>query len=126
MKKIIFFSFFIAILFSSKSFCFEPEEHLPNAKEEQRAINLFTEIKCLVCQGQSIESSNTAFSYEMRKLIRSKIAKQKTDAQIKQELVLEFGDEILFSTQNTTPLWLIFAFAILLALLFFFHFFQKA
>lgn len=130
MQKHTFFaiitSFFIVIFFASNSFALSPEEHLPNEEQEQRAINLFSEVKCLICQGQSIESSSTEFSYEMRKLIRRKIAAGKTDAEVREELVQQFGEDILFSTQNNTPLFLIGVFAIFLGLLFFLHFFKKA
>jgi len=129
MRRFSFFIitlFFITIFTQNSAFSLTPEEHLPNQEQEQRAIKLFTEVKCLICSGQSIESSNTEFSYEMRKLIRHKIANQKSDAEIKEELVKQFGDEILFSTQNNFPLFFIIVFACVLAILFFFCFFKKS
>jgi cytochrome c-type biogenesis protein CcmH len=94
-KKIIF-TFFLFIL-TLNSFAFSPEERLENAKLENRAQELFLEIRCLVCSGQVIENSDTEFSLEMRKLIRKKIIQGKTNEKIKLELVAEFGEDILTS-----------------------------
>ena len=75
-----------------------PEVRFSDEIQEERARKLFLEVRCLVCNGQVIESSNTEFSFEMRKLIRKKISEKKSDEKIKKELVEEFGDDIL-----TTP-----------------------
>jgi len=75
-------------------------------------------VKCLVCNGQSIESSSTEFSYEMRKLIRQKIAEGKSDEKVRVELAQEFGDDVLLSSQkNSTLLLLTLIFAALLAII---------
>lgn len=110
MKKLFFFLFF-----SFNSFALSPEQHLSNQAQEERAMKLFSEVKCLVCNGQAIESSNTEFSFEMRKLIREKIAQGASDKQIKQELVAEFGEEILFSSQSRI-LWILPAVVAILGL----------
>jgi cytochrome c-type biogenesis protein CcmH len=85
--------FFLFFSFSSRAL--SPEERLPNQAQEQRAMNLFLQIRCLVCSGQVIESSDTEFSFEMRKLVRDKISAGKTDEEIKQDLVAEYGEDIL-------------------------------
>jgi len=113
-------SFFL-IIFSFNSFALNPEERLEDPKDEARAMKLFTEIRCLVCEAQSIESSNTEFSASLRKVIRIKIAQGKNDEEIKTELRKEFGDQILMSaepgkTSQTLPWILPFIFAGLLAL----------
>ncbi len=105
----------IFCIFSYASFALSPEEHLPNQAQEQRALKLFSEVKCLVCAGQSVEGSSTEFSFEMRKLIRTKISQNKSNDEIRNELVNEFGDEILLSNQSKI-LWILpLIFAILLA-----------
>lgn len=75
---------------------------------------LFLEVRCLVCNGQVIENSDSEFSFQMRKNIRQKITEGKTDEEIRSELVAEFGDDILTkpSGKNLIILWglpLIFA-----------------
>lgn len=114
-----FCAFFIAaflLLASQNSYALSPEERLSNATQEQHAMQLFTEVKCLVCNGQSIESSSTEFSHEMRKLIRQKIAEGKTDDEVRAELAKEFGDDVLLSSQKNSALWMLtLIFAALLA-----------
>lgn len=123
-------SFFIAIFFlfsSSISHALSTEARLSDSTQEQRAMQLFVEVKCLVCSGQSIESSNTEFSYEMRKLIRQKIAEGKSDDEVRIELVREFGDDVLLSSQKNSTLWLLtIVFAALLASFFIRSFFRKS
>ena len=112
-------TFLIAIfllLAPQNSQALSPEERLPDATQERRAMHLFTEVKCLVCNGQSVESSSTEFSHEMRKLIRQKIAVGENDDEVLAELAKEFGDDVLLSSQKNTSLWLItFLFSALLA-----------
>ena len=94
----ILFSFFILFFFAANALT--PEDRLTDESQERRAMNLFLSVKCLVCAGQSVESSNTEFSFEMRKLIRQKIVTGKSDEQIKLELTKEFGENILLSSQK--------------------------
>ena len=88
------------ILFSLSAFALSPEARLPDESQEQRAMQLFLEVRCLICGGQVIENSNTEFSYEMRKLIRQKISSGLTNEEIKTELVKEFGEDILTSANQ--------------------------
>ena len=90
----IIFLFFLLI--TKQSFALTPETHLPEP-QEQRARELFLQIKCPVCAGQVIESSNTEISFELRKLVREKIVQGKSDEEIKTYLVAEYGEDILNS-----------------------------
>ncbi len=93
MKKLFLVTLFF---FSSlNSFALTPENRLTDESQEQRAMKLFLEVRCLVCEGQVIENSNTEFSFEMRKLIREKIESGKSDEEIKSDLIKEFGKDIL-------------------------------
>ena len=92
--KISEFLFFL-ICFTNTSLALAPEARLADETMEQRARDLFLTVRCLVCGGQVIDSSNTEFSFEMRKLIRKKILEGKSDHDIKEELVQEFGPDIL-------------------------------
>jgi len=109
LMKIFSLSFFAALFFLTNSYALSPEIKLADEAQEQRAMNLFLEVRCLVCNGQVIENSDTEFSFEMRKLIREKIKKGESDKQIKAQLVSEFGENILTEPQNFTKifLWLV-------------------
>ena len=60
-------------------------------------MTLFLEVKCLTCNGQVIENSESEFAFQMRNLIRQKILDGKSDDEIKSDLKAEFGDNILTS-----------------------------
>jgi cytochrome c-type biogenesis protein CcmH len=112
----------ITLLFiSNNSFALAPENHLPDEAQEQRAMNLFLQVRCLICDGQVIENSNTEFSFEMRKLIRVKIQDGESDQEIKEDLVQQFGEDILTSadiSSNNFTLWILPAIFALLAAIF--------
>ncbi len=124
---IFFINIFAAITIPATSRAISPEEHLANQAQEQRAINLFSEVKCLICSGQSIEGSSSEFSYEMRKLIRQKIAQGKSDDEVRAELVKQFGDDVLLSSEKNFPvLFVTIFFALLLTFLFWRNFFRAS
>ncbi len=109
------------ILVSFAANALAPEKHLADEKQEQRAVKLFLEVRCLVCGGQVIENSNTEFSFAMRQLIRQKISENKSNKEIKTELIKEFGEDILIepSLKGSFLLWslpIIFAIAIVFIL----------
>ncbi len=112
------------LLFSLSAHAFSPEERLTDEALEQRAMNLFLQVRCVVCGGQVIENSNSEFSFGMRKLIRQKIANQKSDVEIKAELVEKFGADILTEPSVKNGgflLWFLPIFFSLIAAIFFFH-----
>lgn len=115
-----FISLTLSILFlTNLSFALNPEERLKDEKQEERAMQLFLEVRCLVCDGQVIENSNTEFSHQMRKLIRKKISQGQSNEEIKNDLKKEFGEDILTTAKSEIMLWLLpIIFAIVLLLLF--------
>lgn len=109
MLKLLTLLFLFSCCFFS-AFALNPETHLSDQNQEQRAMNLFLQVRCLVCGGQVIENSDSEFSASMRKLIRQKIEQGKNDEEIKAELVDEFGADILTEVglkNNGLLLWLL-------------------
>ena len=90
------------VTLSTNSFALNPEIRLQDEIQERRALELFKQVKCLVCQGQSIFGSNTEFSANLRKIIRQKIANGLTDHQVKEHLESEFGEQILFYSESSS------------------------
>ncbi len=118
------FLLILAIIFSFNSYALAPEARLEDPKLEERAMNLFLEVRCLVCDGQVIENSDTEFSFAMRKSIRDRILAGKSDKKIKDELRQEFGDDILI-TPNFKNKYLLFLLPLLFALGLAIKFFRK-
>ncbi len=84
-------------------------DSLADPAEEARARNLQKELRCLVCQGESLDESNASLAVDLRRLIRARIKAGDSDQVIKNFLVSRYGDFILmqppFET-NTYALWL--------------------
>lgn len=81
-------------------FALSPEERLQDENLEKQANELFLEVRCLSCNGQVIENSDSEFANQMRGLIRQKILEGKSNQEIKKELLNEFGSDILTDSQN--------------------------
>ena len=80
-----------------------------NAAVETRARALQRQLRCLVCQGESIDESQAPLAAELRHLVRQQIAEGRSDSQIKQFLVARYGDFILMEPPlqpDTYFLWL--------------------
>ena len=107
---IIVFSLFFTYLFSYYSYSVEPDEILNNKEQETRARNISKNIRCLVCQNQSIDESNAPLAKDLRILIRDKIKNGKEDEEIYNFLKERYGDFIFLKptlTLNTFLLWLL-------------------
>ena len=84
-------------------------ESFSNPATEARARNLQRQLRCLVCQGESIDESGSPFAADVRHLVREQIADGKSDQQIEDFLVARYGDFILMKPplqSNTWLLWL--------------------
>lgn len=85
------------------------ETQLADPALEQRARDLSREIRCVVCQSQSVADSDADIAKEVRAIIREQIAAGKTDREIQDYLVARYGDFVLFDPPfkaSTYALWL--------------------
>ena len=87
----------------------DPADRLPDPASEARARALFQEVRCLVCQNESIDDSDAELAADLRKVVREKIAGGMSDAQVRSFLVDRYGEFVLlkptFSAANLI-LWL--------------------
>jgi len=74
---------------------------------EARARNLQRQLRCLVCQGESIDESGSPFAADVRHLVRQQIADGKSDRQIEDFLVARYGDFILMKPPLQPDTWLL-------------------
>ena len=72
------------------------DQPLPDAALEARARALMKEVRCVVCQAQSIDESDAGIASDMRRLIRQQIAAGQSDAEILKYLSDRYGDFVLF------------------------------
>lgn len=95
----------------------DPAERLADPAQESRARHLFQEIRCLVCQNESIDDSEADLAEDLRRVVRDQIGAGRSDADVRRFLTERYGDFVLlrppFSLGNAA-LWLT-PFAIVLA-----------
>jgi cytochrome c-type biogenesis protein CcmH len=86
----------------------DPAERLPDPVQEARARELFREVRCLVCQNESIDDSNAELAADLRRLVREEVKAGKTDAEVRKHLTDRYGEFVLlkpaFSLGNAA-LW---------------------
>ena len=107
-KLIIIISIFLVHFFSNNTQAVEPDEILKNQEQELRAREISKNIRCMVCQNQSIDESNAPLAKDLRILIREKIKEKKNNDEIYEFLTDRYGDFILLNPPfklNTLVLW---------------------
>tara|TARA_Y100000590_G_scaffold43748_1_gene46541 strand:- start:2755 stop:3165 length:411 start_codon:yes stop_codon:yes gene_type:complete len=110
IKKIFIFIISILLIqfFQNSSIAVEPDEILKNQEQELRARNISKNVRCMICQNQSIDESNAPLAKDLRILIRSKITEGYNDKEIYKFLTDRYGDFILLKPPiklNTIFLW---------------------
>jgi len=122
---IIIISICLIQFFSNNFYAVEPDEVLENQKQELRARNISKNIRCMVCQNQSIDESNAPLAKDLRILIRNKIKEGKNNEEIYKFLTDRYGDFILLKPPfklSTLALWLLpFIFFIVGVFIVFWH-----
>ena len=124
-KKIFIAFIFISQFLLSNSYSVEPDEILQNPEQELKARNISKNIRCMVCQNQSIDESDAPLAKDLRILIRNQIKSGKNDDEIYKFLTDRYGDFILLKPafkSNTLALWLLpFVFVLVGFFIIFFH-----
>ncbi|MFZ4606021.1 MAG: cytochrome c-type biogenesis protein [Caulobacter sp.] len=87
----------------------DPSERLQDPAQEARARTLFAEIRCLVCQNESIDDSDAELAGDLRKVVREQITAGRSDGEVKAFLTDRYGEFVLlkprFNPANAV-LWL--------------------
>ena len=86
-----------------------PAERLADPAQEARARALFREIRCVVCQNETIDGSEAELAADLRRLVREQVRDGRTEAQIKAALVRRYGELVLFRpafSPGNAALWL--------------------
>ena len=101
-------SIFLNQFFATESYGVDPDEILQDQKQELRARNISKNIRCMICQNQSIDESNAPLAKDLRVLIRNKIKEGKNNKEIYKFLTDRYGDFILLKPPfkiATLALW---------------------
>ena len=108
MKRILSCVFVILVLAGSSAHAVQPDEIMSDSAKELRARDLSRELRCMVCQIQSIDDSEAPLARDLRLLVRERIAAGDTDAQVIDFLVARYGEFVLLKpplSWHTAALW---------------------
>ncbi len=102
LSVIKIFIYFFLIFITLKSIA------LSSTYSEEQVINITKNLRCLICQGQTIHESNSDFAESMKKYIQSELKNGKTNDEIFSSLVEKYGQWIVYDpgiSKNTFLLW---------------------
>jgi cytochrome c-type biogenesis protein CcmH len=95
MRRALLLCFLISPLLATAVQAATGPDRLADPKLEARAVALQKELRCVVCQGESLDESAAPLAEDLRRLIRARLEKGQSEAQIENYLVARYGDFIL-------------------------------
>jgi cytochrome c-type biogenesis protein CcmH len=98
----------IALMAPTRLWAVEPDEMLSNPTLEARARALSKELRCMVCQNESIDDSEAPLAHDLRVIVRERIKAGDSDAQVLDFLVARYGEFVLLKPRlswHTAALW---------------------
>ena len=84
-----------ALVFGGAAFALQPDEVLKDPALESRAREISAELRCLVCQNQSIDDSDAQLARDLRLLVRERLVAGDTDEEVRDYLVQRYGEFVL-------------------------------
>jgi cytochrome c-type biogenesis protein CcmH len=110
VRKLIAISFVLMMAFAAPAYAVQPDEIMADPVKEARARDLSRELRCMVCQNQSIDDSEAPLARDLRLLVRERIAAGDSDSQVIDFLVARYGEFVLLKPRferQTLLLWLL-------------------
>ena len=105
--RLVFAAGLATVLGGSSVRAVEPSERLPDPGLEARARALSQELRCLVCQNQSIDESNADLAHDLRVLLRQRLAAGDSDRQILDYVTTRYGMFVLLDPPFAPVTWLL-------------------
>ncbi len=108
MKRILASALALAVMMGSPAaYAVQPDEIMSDPARESRARDLSRELRCMVCQNQSIDDSEAPLARDLRLLVRERIAAGDSDAQVIDFLVARYGEFVLLKPRLNPHTWLL-------------------
>jgi len=108
MRRLALIAVLFALLAPGAAFAVRPDEMLKDPALEARARHISEELRCMVCQNQSIDDSEAPLAHDLRVLVRQRIMAGDNDKQVLDFLVARYGDFVLLKPPfqlDTLLLW---------------------
>jgi cytochrome c-type biogenesis protein CcmH len=106
--------FAVLLAFGSASLAIDAEDAFDDPVLQKRYESINRELRCLVCQNQTIADSNATLAQDLRREVRDMIAAGQTDAQIREFMIERYGDFVLYRPRMTAGNFLLWAAPVLL------------
>lgn len=103
------FVIFATLIFSLSAFAVEPDEVLADPTLETRARSISINLRCLVCQNQSIDDSDAELAKDLRVLVRERLVAGDSDTEVLDYVVARYGEFVLLKPVmglHTLVLWI--------------------
>jgi cytochrome c-type biogenesis protein CcmH len=97
----------VIVTVGSVAHAVQPDEIMSDPAKEARARDLSRELRCMVCQNQSIDDSEAPLARDLRILVRERIAAGDSDAQVIDFLVARYGEFVLLKPRLNSHTWLL-------------------
>jgi cytochrome c-type biogenesis protein CcmH len=108
MRRVVLAAF-AALAFATSALAVEPDEILKDPALEARARALSQGLRCMVCQNESIDESHAPLARDLRLLVRERIQKGDSDAEVRDFLVARYGEFILLEPRLSARTWLLWS-----------------
>jgi len=110
LKKSLLLALAIVAVLATTAHAVQPDEIMSDPAKEERARDLSRELRCMVCQNQSIDDSEAPLARDLRILVRERIAAGDSDAQVIDFLVSRYGEFVLLKPRLNSHTWLLWFF----------------
>ena len=99
---------FLSLSLAAPAFALvSPSERLPDPEQEARAREISKELRCLVCQNQSIDDSDAELAGDLRRIVRERIAAGDTDEEVLDFVVARYGEFVLMTPRFKPATWVL-------------------
>jgi cytochrome c-type biogenesis protein CcmH len=105
--RMILLSLVWAVCLGNPAHAVQPDEIMSDPAKESRARDLSRELRCMVCQNQSIDDSEAPLARDLRLLVRERIAAGDSDTQVIDFLVARYGEFVLLKPRFESHTWLL-------------------
>jgi cytochrome c-type biogenesis protein CcmH len=107
IRRLLLLAAFVVVIAGPTAAAFEPSERLADPTLERRAEAIGRELRCLVCQNESIEESEAGLAHDLRLLIRRRLVTGDSDRQVIDYLVSRYGIFVLLDPPFQPVTWLL-------------------
>lgn len=97
------------LMLGTAALALDPTEMLSDAEQEARARELDHALRCVVCQSESVASSNAQWAVDARRVIREQVSAGQTNDQIVDFFVERYGEFVLMTPRTSGSNWLLWA-----------------